>query len=516
MLADRAALDSDPQEPTPEVAELRRLIEAKDREIALLNEKIHYLVHQRFGAKSERFDAHQQPLFEPEADTAEPEPIPEVEVPAHKRAKGGRRRPPAHLPRVRIEHELGEGERRCGCGACLERIGEEVSEHYDVVPPKFQVLEHVRFTYACPACDRAPKTAAQHPPAPLPRTQASPGMLAWIGTAKFVDGLPLNRIATTLERRFEVPFTPTTLADWMIKSAERLIKPVLGAMEPALRGIDYVHIDETTVQVLDEPGRDARQKSYFWLLASGAGPPMVRLHYSPSRAGAVAEGLLAGYEGYLHTDGYSGYDRLGARPEITQLGCWAHVRRKLDAARKAASPQAAQLAQQGLALIRELYQLDKRVKDKPPDERLAHRQHQVAAHLEHMRSWLDQHLGRGLSHGGLLASAFTYLHNQWPKLVRFLEDPRLRLDNNLAERHIRPIAVGRHAWLFCRSEAGAHAAAAWYSLVETAKANGLEPYWYLKKVFEEVPLHLQQGTSLEPLLPWNLTAKQIKPSPGRG
>ena len=219
-------------------------------------------------------------------------------------------------------------------GCCRTRIGEQVSEQYDVLPPTFRVLEHVRFVYACPKCDAAPKTAKQFPPAPLPRTQASPGILAWIGAGKFVDALPLNRIATMAERRFGVPFTTTTLADWMIKAANRLIAPLLLLLERELRQSDYVHMDETTLQVLEELYREARQKSWIWLRVTGAGRPIVLMHYSDSRAASVVTPLLEGFSGYLQTDGYAGYNASAARPDITPLGCWAHARRKFDAAMK--------------------------------------------------------------------------------------------------------------------------------------------------------------------------------------
>ncbi len=175
------------------------------------------------------------------------------------------------------------------------RIGEEISFQYDVIPAKFQVIENVKFKYGCsnPQCDQPPKTARQNPPPPLPRTQASPGVLDWIGASKFVDGLPLNRIAAIAEKRFGVPFTSTPLADWMIKGAERIISPLVVAMEKALYGYDYLHIDETTLQVLNEAGRSAKQKSYIWCRVTvGKEAPIVHMHYSPSRAGAVASKLL--------------------------------------------------------------------------------------------------------------------------------------------------------------------------------------------------------------------------------
>ena len=494
-----------------ETAEQRQTIAELKKMVRLLTEKVDYLTRQRFSPKSERFDPNQPSLFELEAPDDAPAAPEPTDTPPRKRKKGGRRKPPKHLPRERIEHDLSDTDKHCQCGACRTRMGEEVSEQYDVLPPTFRILEHVRFVYACPKCDAAPMTAEQFPPAPLPRTQASPGILAWVGTSKFVDGLPLNRIATLAERRFGVPFTTTTLADWMIKAENRLISPLVEAMDRVLRQSDYVHMDETTLQVLDEPGRSAQQKSYIWLRVTGSGIPIVLMHYSASRAASIAIPLLDGFSGYFQTDGYSGYNPIAARPDITQLGCWAHARRKFDAAHKSSSPAAAHVAWQGLVLIRELYEIDNRAKGKPPDQRHQHRQQHVVPQLDRIQAWLEEYAAFGLTHGGLLTTAFTYLQNQWSKLIRFVEDPRLRLDNNLAERHVRPIAVGRRAWLFCRSQAGAKATAGWFSIVETAKANGIEPYWYLRYIFEQMPVCLKAGRTVDHLLPWNLSPEQIMP-----
>lgn len=494
----------------------RQTIDELTKTVRILTEKVDYLTRQRFAPKSEKLDPNQGSLFKLEAPDVPSEPPPPVDTAPRRRKKGGRRKPPKHLPRERIEHDLPETEKRCSCGACRTRLGEEISEQYDVLPPTFRVLEHVHFVYVCPRCDSAPNTAEQIPPAPLPRTQASPGILAWIGTSKFVDGLPLNRIATTAQRRFDVPFTTTTLADWMIKTHQRLISPLVEAMDRALRQSDYVHMDETTLQVLDEPHRDAQQKSYLWLRVTGAGTPIVLMHYSASRAASVATPLLDGFSGYLQTDGYAGYNPVATRPDITQLGCWAHARRKLDAALKSSSAAAAHVAWEGLQLVRELYKIDKQAKGKPPDQRHQHRQQHVRPHLDRIRAWFDQWSTFGLSDGGLLTTAFTYLQNQWSQLTAFVDDPRLRLDNNVVERHVRPIAVGRRTWLFCQSTEGAHAAAGWFSLVETAKANGIEPYWYLRHVFEHMPLCLKLNHSIEHLLPWNLSLEQIKQPLSRG
>jgi len=195
-------------------------------------------------------------------------------------------------------------------------------------------------------------------------------------------------------------------------------------------------------------------------------------------AGAVSM-LPTGEQAMPSADyrGYGGYNLPAFRPDIIQLGCWAHVRRKFDAASQAASPGAAHIARQGIKLIRDLYHLDNEANNKPPDEQKPYRQKVVKPHLEKIRDWMLENQARALGRGGLLASTFTYLYNQWEKLTLFLEDPYLELDNNKAERHIRPIAIGRKTWLFAKSEAGARATAIWYSVIETARANGLEPYW---------------------------------------
>ena len=515
-----------PNDPFCIIKDLHCLLENKECQIEslthqnqLLQEKINYLLYHRFSQKSERFDDQQALLFgDNNSDLGEVEPVSETKIPSHTRKTGGRTIPPSDLPRVRVEHDLSEAEKQCDCGYCLDRIGEETSFQYDVIPPKFQVIENVKLKYACQnsRCGQAPKTALQDPPPPLPRTQASAGTLAWIGTSKFVDGLPLNRIANIAQKRFGVPFTSTTLSAWMIKGAERIISPLVAAMEIALEGHDYIHIDETTLQVLDEAGRTAKQKSYIWCRVTGdANESIILMHYSPSRAGTVANKLLDGFSGYLQADGYAGYNSTALRQYVILLGCWAHVRRKFVAASKAGSPGAATIANEGLALIRNLYHIDNKYKEKSPDERRLYRQEVVKPHLDTIRTWIDENQERVLSYGGLLATAFTYIHNQWPKLIVFVEDGRLALDNNKAERHIRPIAMGRKAWLFAQSEAGAKATALWYSLVETAKANGLEPYWYLRKIFEEMPVYLRDEKPVDELLPWNVDPAELKRLAGR-
>ena len=511
-----------PPKDADRVTELEELVALQQREIQLLQEKLHYLLHRHFGRSSEQSNADQGELFDAGVDDVAENEEAETEQITYTRKKGGRRKAPPNLPRERIEHDLPEADKHCACGACLARIGEEVTEQYDVIPPVFRVLEHVRFKYACPKCDEhGVKTAAKARPDPLPRHQVSPGLLAWLGTSKYVDGLPLHRVATIMEKRFGVVFTSTTLAQWMIKAAEDLLAPLLLLLDTRLLAVDYLHADETTVQVLDEPDRYAWQKSYFWIRVTGTGPPIVRVNYDAKRAGAVADSLLLGFKGYLQTDAYAGYNGVVAQPGVTAVGCMAHARRRFDAVLKSVGKHSqrpeAILAREALAFIRRLYRIEKAIKGKPPEERLHRRQTESQAVLDEFEQWWKEQLDQAALYGGSLAKAFGYLSNQWDKLTVFVQDERLHLDNNRAEQHIRPIANGRKAWLFARSQKGAHASAAWFSIVETAKANGLEPYHYLRWLFSELPHYLQHGLALEPLLPWNVTPEQINaPSPARG
>jgi transposase len=508
------SIEKTPAEYEAEIEALRRQIDTLCQANRILEEKVRYLLQQRFGRKAETIPPTQLHLFEAPTSPANEElPLESVTIPAHARAKGGRRRPPADLPRQEVIIDLPEDEKHCGgCGALRQVIGEERSERYEMEPAKVWVEEQIRLIYACPCCDIGPVTAPA-PPVPLPRTQASAGLLAYVGVGKFADALPLHRQAQILTRRFGVPFTSTTLAAWMSQTADRLLMPLLEAMEPTLLGCDYRHMDETRLQVLEEPGRTARQLSWVWVRVTGIGIPVIRFDYSPSRSGRTAAGLLEGFSGYLQCDGLGSYEAAAAAVDgIVLVGCWTHARRKFDAAIKAGPKDTPPpLAVTAMALIRRLYRIDAEVKGQPPKVRHAHRQTHSRPLIDEIRRWLDAHLEAALQAGGLLAKACHYLHHQWPKLVRFLEDGRLELDNNSAERPFRPVAVGRKNWLFCRSEEGARATAIWYSVVATAQANGWEPYQYLRRVLTDIPLFLQQPRSLEPLLPWNLRTPSAPP-----
>ena len=516
--------------------------------IAVLEEQLRLATHKQFGSSSEKIAPDQLHLFN-EAEATAPmaeDAATEITVPEHTRKKSGRKPIPAHLPRIRVEHDIADAEKKCPCGSGnhRRRIGEAVSEQYDVIPAQVQVIENVRFKYGpCDVCDgvfpeasantepacAASTTAPQNPsdvsntppsaeskaeprciivaplpPQPIPKSNASPGLLAHIATMKFVDGLPLYRIETILSR-IGIDLPRATTAGWMIRLGG-LIVPLINLMNETQLSYDVLQMDETTVQVLKEDGRPAKAKSRMWVRRGGhSHQPIILFDYDPSRAGAVAFRLLGDFKGYLQTDGYEGYAKVGAREGIVHVACLAHARRKFDEALKAQSKTGrGGLAAEGLALIQRIYRIEKLAREAGLDAEQRHRLRNEKARpiWTELRSWLDR-VRNHAPPSTLIGKALGYLDSQWPGLIRVLEDGRLQVDNNLCENAIRPFVMGRKAWLFCDTPAGAEASARLYGLIETAKANGLEPHAYLRRVFTDLP-KAKTLADIEVLLPWNI------------
>ena len=331
-------------------------------------------------------------------------------------------------------------------------------------------------------------------PAPvqlIPKCMATAGLLAHIVVAKFEDALPFHRQSKQFAR-MGIDLPRATLCNWARLVAEQAA-PLSALMDQAIREGPIVNIDETTVQVLKEPERADTQKSFMWVFRGGDPErPVLRYQYHPSRAGSVPLKYLDGFQGYVQTDGYNGYDALGRKPGIVMVGCWAHARRKFHAVLQAASPKAANrklAAEQALEFIARLYRVEKEARDKKLSlpELDALRQQQARPVLDELKCWLDEKAPL-TPPGGLLGKAIAYALNQWPRLIAYLQDPRLKPDNNLVENAIRPFVVGRKNWLFSGHPRGAEASAFLYSLIETAKANGFEPYAYLRFLFDQLPL----------------------------
>jgi transposase len=518
MLLDVHSLPDDP-------TELKQIIAAFLEKISHLEEHVRLLRNEIFGRKSEKRpapeDDRQQQLFdEAEGDTPEqisqaPEPIP---VAPHKRRKAGRKPLPADLPRIEVIHDLPESQKQCACGSPLSRIGEEVCEKLDIIPAKVQVIRHIRYKYACKGCEGVDSSAptvlmAPAPAQLIPKSMATAGLLAHIVVAKFEDALPFHRQSKQFTRMgIELP--RATLCNWARQVAEHAF-PLADLMDRAIREGPIVNIDETTVQVLQEPGRADTQKSYMWIFRGGdPDRPVLRYQYHPTRAGSVPLTYLAGFKGYVQTDGYNGYDALGRKPGIVMLGCWAHARRKFHDVLQAAGPQAVKrrlAAEEALEFIGGLYRIEKEahVKELSVPEIYELRQQQVQPVLDEFKRWLDEKTPL-TPPGGLLGKAISYTLNQWSRLIVYLQDGRLRPDNNLVENAIRPFVVGRKNWLFSGHPRGAEASAFLYSLIETAKANGLKPYLYLRHLFDQLPL-AKSEEHYRNLLPPHMDASRLNP-----
>jgi len=473
-----------------------------------LQEQLNLALARRYAASSEKLSPDQVSLFdEAECDADlevdEEEDTDTISVPAHTRKKGGRKPLPDALPRVDVIHEIPEEQRHCPHdGQVLAEINQVVSEQLDIIPAQIRVIRHIRKQYAC-SCGQCIRTAPL-PEQPIPKSMASPGLLAHIAVSKYQDALPLYRQEKILQR-IGVTIPRSTLANWMIRSGQ-LVQPLINLLRDHLLAYDIVQMDETTVQVLKEPGKTAQSKSYLWLQRGGPpDEPVILFDYDPSRCQTVPKDLLAGFSGYLQVDGYTGYNGVVAEGGLIHVGCMAHARRKFSDAVKGQGKNKRQgKAQQGLAWIQKLYRIEKkaRIEQFTAQERKAYRQLHAAPILVKLRKWLDASLPT-VPPGTLAGKALSYLHNEWPKLIRYLEDGRLEIDNNLAENAIRPFVIGRKNFLFSDSVHGVKASANLYSLVESAKASGLEPYQYLRQVFTKLP-QAETVEDIEDLLPWAL------------
>jgi len=493
----------------------------RNDEISQLREYIRLLKSQRFGSSSERSPSSQLGLFN-EAEILcdeddESEDASSIEVPAHTRHKRGGRRPlPAFLPREEILHDLSEEEKICcnDAGHRLTQIGIDRLEQLVFAPASAKVLVHLRPKYACSSCKDGVKSAPA-PPSPIPKSFATPSLLAQIVTSKYVDALPLYRQAKIFQR-MGVDLCRATMASWVIKMGE-LVVPLLRIMLEEIRSGDYAQMDETPFQVLKEKGKLATTNSYLWALRGGSQKqPLLYYEYAPTRGAEVAKQLLDGFEGYLQTDGYKGYDGFDEEGSgVVHVGCFAHARRKFDEAlrgqggqkKKTKPGKKASLARQGLQRINALYKIERSYASASRKERTALRAEKLAPKIKSLRDWTLTSKDR-VSPESLTGKAIGYLDKQWPKLERVLEDEKIPLDTNAVERAIRPFVIGRRNWMFADTPGGAMASARLYSLVETAKANGIEPWAYLNHVFEKLP-EATGPEDIEALLPWRVEIKEL-------
>jgi transposase len=510
--------------------------------VVLLEEELRWLKAHYFGASSQKSEAAEihpdQPLLFNEAEVLaaieaadEAHRTRTTKVEAHERKHtGGRKSIPPHFPRIPIVHDLPAEQKvctRCATPHPLTRIGEEVRECYRFEPPKISVEQHIRPTYACEQCHEWVVTA----PAPaviLPKSMASPSLLAYLITSKFVDGLPLFRVSRQLERS-GMDLSPGTAGSWVNTIGREKILPLINVMHEELLAQGCVHMDETFLQVLRS--HKAPSSDHF-MVVRAAGPPgrrIILFNYIPARTTEALKQLLVGpegpYRGKLLTDGLERYDEICRDLRLPHFGCWQHCRQYYFKARKVSQlPSVRTLANAALEEhIRAVFAVEdeieklreeyaRRGEELPAQTALRLRQSKSKPVLEKFKVWVEDLLP-GTPPKSALGQALTYTHNQWEKLTRYLDHADVPAHNNYVEQQIKQFAVGRKAWLFNHDKLSAQASANLFSLVLTCRVNEVEPYAYLCHLLDVLPT-ISTAEALEALLPWNakpLLAKQNQP-----
>ncbi len=482
-------------------------LQSREREIEHLKLLLAKLHRMQFGRKSEKLERQIEQLElrleeleskRSEQEPSAPEPAPVTAASTPTAAKSTRRALPGHLPRQTRKHEPKETE----CPQCqgeLRKLGEDVSEMLEYVPASFVVIRHVRTKLSCTECDCI--VQAEAPSRPIARGMAGPGLLAHVLVSKYCDHLPLYRQSEMYARQ-DVELERSTLADW-VGGASQLLSPLVHALSRYVMAASKLHADDTPVPVL-APGNGKTKTGRLWTYvrddrpASDAAAPAVWFAYSPDRKGEHPERHLEKFRGTLQADAYAGFNQLYENGRIEQAACWAHVRRKFyDLEQAHASP----VAREALVRIGALYGIEEQIRGRPPEQRRQVRQAQTKPLLDALRQWFEATLSK-LSRKSETTAAIRYALVRWDALARYIDDGHIEIDNNAAERSLRGVALGRKNYLFAGSDVGGERAAAIYSLVGSAKLNGLDPEGYLREVLTRIADH--RINRIDELLPWNL------------
>lgn len=450
--------------------------------------------HKQFGSSSEKSEYDQLSLFdeaEVYADPKKPEPeITEVKAHHRKKAAESKERLPEDIPVEIVEHTLPEEERICPeCGEILRVIGKTERDTLVIIPATASIRRDVTYTYACKRCEKTgcntPVVRAKMPSAVIMGSIATPEAVAHVMTQKFVMGIPLYRQEQEWNRA-GIPLSRQTMSNWLIKCTEDYLAPVYNVLKVQLLQHTVLHVDETTLQVLHEEGKKPQSKSYMWLYrTSGDGESQIVLYeYQPDRKAEHPKEFLKDFHGYLHADGYSGYHSLPNT--ITVIGCWAHARRKFDEVLKGMSEKArtGSLAEKAKRYCDRLFALETEFADLTPEERFNRRQKESNLLMEEFFRWLRS---LNASSKSAFGNAAGYVLGQRQYLENYLLNGRLEISNNRAERSIKPFVIGRKNFLFANTARGAQASAVMYSLIETAKENGIKPYDYIVWLLKAAP-----------------------------
>jgi len=499
-----------------QVDTLQALLVEKESEIKSLQEQNQYLLeqfrlaqHNRFG-KSSEVNLDQGELFNEAEQLVDEEALSEQnqdkENTSKTQSKPKRKPLPKDLPRETVIIDIPENEKSCDCcGNDLHQMGEKKSEKLEFIPAQVKVIETIRPQYSCRHCEKTDTKVnikiAPVPSSPIPKSIATPSLLSQIITSKYQYSLPLYR-QESIFNQHGIELNRKTMSEWMIKTST-LFKPIIEQLHQYLLKQPVVQADETTLKVI----REDKNKCYMWVYCSGTDSPtendginviknIVLYDYQASRAGSCAVDYLDGFNGYLQADGYAGYEQVDAE----LIGCMAHARRKFVEAQTAEQKNKSGRANLAITKIAKFYRIEKEIKGLSADEKKTIRQEKSLPLLNDFKEWLDKSIQQVLPKSAV-GKAIQYSLNQWEKLSGYIKSGDINIDNNRAERAIKPFVIGRKNWMFCNAASGANASAILYSLIETAKANGLTPFNYLTLLLEELP---KQPEDLAYLMPWNV------------
>lgn len=507
--------------PLEEIAQLKTQVKDLKQEVVTLKQSVEYLTKKLYGRSSEKTEVvlpEQLNLFNEAEVCADPkakEPkLQEVASYRRKRHPGQKEELLKDIPHEKQLCTLSEEERHCkACGNELVPVGQEfVRTEVEFIPAKLRVIDFYRETFECRNCRkiRQPYMNKAVVPVPvLPHSIASASSVAWVMYQKYVNAMPLNRQEQEW-RNAGLALSRATMSNWVISTVRDWLMPITDLLHREMLKQNCLHADETTVQVLQEEGRKNTTVSYMWVYATGKGSskPVRLFEYRPGRSGDYPREFLKGFRGYLHTDGYAGYEKVKG---VRRCCCWSHVRRKfVDALPADVKSAEATLPAEGIRRCNQLFDIEKTLEQLSPEKRKEERLKQEKPVLDTFYLWLDS-VSMGIPPKGKLAEAIRYARSLWEGLTTYLEDGSCEISNNLDENCIRPFTVGRKNWLFCGSPKGATSSATVYSLTETAKANGLNPYKYLLHILEGLPVENfhRQPELLEKYLPWNEGIQQL-------